>query len=355
MATATSAPTCHPDAEAAKNAGNAAFSAGKYEEALEYYSQAIQKDPTSALLRSNRAGAFSSLGRHIEALMDADTCISTRPDWWKGYTRRGHALFQLQRYEESEYAFKHAQSLNPEEKTIEAALQRAAVRKAAGPPPGASASSGPSQGPRDAATASFPTQAHSAPSGIQIPTSLDEVTDFKKMSEKEIRQQLEQGLSKLSDEQLNAELVRAGFTPGEGQSRRDKIKILLKKPGDDTGVNTCLSPKAPGPVTIWLRAKVDSLAGPTRGEKLLRKRKRWLEEWNTWDTDQLLARLRKLGIDAEGNPRAVLIDLLLEAETDRLVKSRCNPQKLQFFGMVTAGVASIGTFAVVAAVIALGG
>ena len=43
-------------------------------------------------MTSNRSHAFFKLGRYEEALEDAERTISIRPDWGKGYFRKGMAL-----------------------------------------------------------------------------------------------------------------------------------------------------------------------------------------------------------------------------------------------------------------------
>ncbi|CAL1164391.1 unnamed protein product [Cladocopium goreaui] len=96
------APTCNALATPAKDAGNSSFAAGRFQEAYDYYSQAIMADPDSALLRSNRSGALAALGRYVEALADADKCCQLRPDWYKSHVRRGHAMFQLNRVTDAE-------------------------------------------------------------------------------------------------------------------------------------------------------------------------------------------------------------------------------------------------------------
>lgn len=56
------------------------------------YSKAIEVDPSSYVLFSNRAAAYMKLKRYEEALKDADICIQLSPDflkvsknkiWWK--------------------------------------------------------------------------------------------------------------------------------------------------------------------------------------------------------------------------------------------------------------------------------
>lgn len=44
-----------------KNQGNAAFSAGRFEEAIKLFSRAIEEDPTQHVFYSNRSGAYASL------------------------------------------------------------------------------------------------------------------------------------------------------------------------------------------------------------------------------------------------------------------------------------------------------
>ena len=43
-------------------------------------------------MTSNRSHALFKLGRYQEALEDAERTISIRPDWGKGYFRKGMAL-----------------------------------------------------------------------------------------------------------------------------------------------------------------------------------------------------------------------------------------------------------------------
>lgn len=44
---------------------------------------------------SNRSGAYASLNQLDDALKDAVQCITIKPDWAKGYQRKGHAEYEL--------------------------------------------------------------------------------------------------------------------------------------------------------------------------------------------------------------------------------------------------------------------
>jgi tetratricopeptide (TPR) repeat protein len=69
--------------EELKNKGNAALQNNNNEEAINYYSQAINLDPNNHILFSNRSAAFSKAGKYNEALEDAEKTISIKKDWAK--------------------------------------------------------------------------------------------------------------------------------------------------------------------------------------------------------------------------------------------------------------------------------
>ena len=56
-------------------------------------------DPSNHVLYSNRSAALSSLARYQEALEDAEKVVSLKPDWGKGYGRKGAALYGLRQFD----------------------------------------------------------------------------------------------------------------------------------------------------------------------------------------------------------------------------------------------------------------
>ncbi len=117
------------DAEAHKARGNQLFQAGEFLKAAAAYTQAIKLDPDNAVLYrcvrgrrggpcnsshacplglrcvpaqacapahncacSNRSAALLKLKKVSKALEDADKCIELRPEWEKGYFRKGAVL-----------------------------------------------------------------------------------------------------------------------------------------------------------------------------------------------------------------------------------------------------------------------
>jgi stress-induced-phosphoprotein 1 len=89
----------------AKARGNAAFTKGDFETAVTEFTAAIGFNPNDHVFFSNRSGAYASLKQFDKALEDADACIQLKPDWAKGYGRKGLALSNLRQWEEAKAAY----------------------------------------------------------------------------------------------------------------------------------------------------------------------------------------------------------------------------------------------------------
>ena len=79
--------------------GNTLFKEGRFSEAVVAYTEALeaskgtkQLDPR---LLNNRATAYLKLAKYEECLQDSQEYINTRPNCWKGYTRKALALSGL--------------------------------------------------------------------------------------------------------------------------------------------------------------------------------------------------------------------------------------------------------------------
>ncbi|GAB4814815.1 hypothetical protein N2152v2_001861 [Parachlorella kessleri] len=87
-----------------KERGNAAFSAGRYQEAFDEYTAAMEADPELrtafvAQLACNRAAAAAKLGRHEDALSDAELATQLDPTYAKAFVRRAQAQQALKNFE----------------------------------------------------------------------------------------------------------------------------------------------------------------------------------------------------------------------------------------------------------------
>lgn len=79
----------------------------------EKFSQAIELDPTNHVLYSNRSGAYASLKDYEHALEDANKVVEIKPDWSKGWGRKGTALHGSGDLVGATDAFEQAVKLDP--------------------------------------------------------------------------------------------------------------------------------------------------------------------------------------------------------------------------------------------------
>ena len=82
-----------------KAAGNKALAAKSYAEAIENYNKAIEINATDHTYFSNRSMAHLYNGSPDEAIEDANMCIQLKPDWAKGYLRKGLAFTKCGDYD----------------------------------------------------------------------------------------------------------------------------------------------------------------------------------------------------------------------------------------------------------------
>lgn len=108
-----------------KAKGNAAFSAGRFEEAVALFDEAIALDGENHVLYSNKSAALASMGRYEEALAAANKVTSLKPDWPKGYSRVGAALHGLERWDEAVESYSKGLEIDPENAQMKQGLEDA--------------------------------------------------------------------------------------------------------------------------------------------------------------------------------------------------------------------------------------
>ncbi|KAI5290520.1 Hsp90 cochaperone [Ascosphaera acerosa] len=125
-------------ADALKAEGNKAFAAKDFDLAVEKFTQAIALDPSNHVLYSNRSGAYASLRDFQKALDDASKVTEIKPDWPKGWGRKGAAMHGMGDLVGASDAYEHALSLDPANAQAKAgldAVQRAMQAESAGGAP----------------------------------------------------------------------------------------------------------------------------------------------------------------------------------------------------------------------------
>ncbi len=93
--------------------GNDHYNAGRYEEALAAYEQAIRLDPNYAFAHWGKGNVLRDLKRYEEALAACDRAILLGANHASVYYNKGNALSYLKRYDEALAAYEHALRLDP--------------------------------------------------------------------------------------------------------------------------------------------------------------------------------------------------------------------------------------------------
>jgi stress-induced-phosphoprotein 1 len=112
-------------AQAAKDRGNAEFTAKNYASAVEHFTEAIRNDPSDHVFYSNRSACYASLEQYPQALADAEKCVELKPDWVRGYTRKGLAEFYLQEYSKAIETYSKGLELEPGNEQLKTGLANA--------------------------------------------------------------------------------------------------------------------------------------------------------------------------------------------------------------------------------------
>ncbi|KAH6818098.1 stress-inducible protein [Perilla frutescens var. frutescens] len=132
-------------ADEAKAKGNAAFSAGNFDDAVRHFTDAINLAPSNHVLYSNRSAAYASLNKFSEALSDAQKTVELKPDWGKGYSRLGAAHVGLHSYSDAVSAYKKGLEIDPNNEPLKSGLAdaEAALARSSRPRPGPGAGGSP--------------------------------------------------------------------------------------------------------------------------------------------------------------------------------------------------------------------
>lgn len=112
-------------AREAKAKGNEAFQAGRFAEAVEHFTAAIGHDASDHVFFSNRSACYASLEKYDEALVDGQECVRLKPEWPKGYARKGLAEYFLGKHDDAAETYKAGLKLAPEDAALKEGLRKA--------------------------------------------------------------------------------------------------------------------------------------------------------------------------------------------------------------------------------------
>lgn len=100
-------------ADSFKAQGNEVMKQEKFDEAVKYYSKAIELDGQNAVYYCNRAAAYSKMESHKEALDDCEHALEIDPQYSKAYGRKGLAHTALNQHIEARQCYQKALMLDP--------------------------------------------------------------------------------------------------------------------------------------------------------------------------------------------------------------------------------------------------
>lgn len=116
------------EAETYKNKGNEAFKAENYEEAISFYSKAVdlaEKDSRDlSTYLKNRAAAYLKMKDYDKVIKDCDESLRIVPEDPKALFRRSQALESLERFEEAYRDAKAIFTVDPTNKAVQPVLSR---------------------------------------------------------------------------------------------------------------------------------------------------------------------------------------------------------------------------------------
>ncbi|KAL6893647.1 hypothetical protein ACP4OV_007745 [Aristida adscensionis] len=106
--------------------GGKAVARKDYAGASKFYREAIELDPADETLYSNQSFCHLKIGEAEDALAYANDCLRLKPEWQKGYYRKGSALMSLKEYKEACDVFMAGLELDPSNVDMQDAYWEAA-------------------------------------------------------------------------------------------------------------------------------------------------------------------------------------------------------------------------------------
>ncbi|MCZ7369389.1 MAG: tetratricopeptide repeat protein [Candidatus Methanoperedens sp.] len=96
--------------------GNAMYSKGQYQDAIEYFNKSLQIDPENNTIWNNKGLALAKLGKIDEAIECYDRALRIKSKDYVVLNNKGGALYKKGQVQEALVCYKSAFSLNPESK-----------------------------------------------------------------------------------------------------------------------------------------------------------------------------------------------------------------------------------------------
>lgn len=97
----------------ATNRGLANYQQKKYDAAIKDYTEALDSDPSDAVIYYNRGLAYADAGRRKEAIADFTRALEKKPDYVPALAERSRAYVTDQQYRKAQRDVERAKKLDP--------------------------------------------------------------------------------------------------------------------------------------------------------------------------------------------------------------------------------------------------
>lgn len=106
-----------------KELGNEQFKAKNYDKAIEFYTKAIEENPSDHTIYGNRSASYNNLKKYDLALADGEKAIQIKSDWSKGYQRKAMALHGMGKLEDAYAAYETGLKIEPTNAQIQSGMK----------------------------------------------------------------------------------------------------------------------------------------------------------------------------------------------------------------------------------------
>lgn len=106
----------NPDVVTKYNAGLSSYKNGDYEEAIQYFDEALAIDPKFRSAWAYKGLSLDYLGRNEEMLIAFERAVEVDPDYQEGYFYKGNALYKLGRYKEAIQEYDKSLEMEPDDR-----------------------------------------------------------------------------------------------------------------------------------------------------------------------------------------------------------------------------------------------
>mmetsp|Transcript_26816 Transcript_26816/g.63031 ORF Transcript_26816/g.63031 Transcript_26816/m.63031 type:complete len:259 (+) Transcript_26816:201-977(+) len=125
-------------AEEFKALGNDAFAKKDFKTAIEYYTKAIQQQPSNHIFFSNRSASHAGLQEWESAIRDAKECIRLNPEFIKGYYRLATAQLESKDFDSAEATIRQGLGIDANHSQLLKLLRNTKLHKKAASAPSSS-------------------------------------------------------------------------------------------------------------------------------------------------------------------------------------------------------------------------